>query len=156
MSKKHKVMLIILGVAIILEFPWYHYVIHRENQGAFKTTATVIRIDRERSYCPPRSFCSRADELYPVYQYYDQQGNVHIVDNRYLESYKEDNPLRLIDGKKVGDKVTAFYGKDDPKRVDFISGAPMYFALLLPISLAISGLVAYEVTRFVVRRSNVR
>ncbi len=130
---------------------------HRENQEAYKTTATVIRIDRERSYCPPRQgFCSRADALYPVYQYYDQRGNVHIASNRYLESYKEDNPLRLIDGKKVGDKVTAFYGKDDPKRVDFISGIPIYFVLLLPISLAISGIVAYEVITFVIRRISVR
>jgi len=117
------------------------------NKTQTKTTATVIRIASRDARCtgdrPDRAdpTCDHSPREYPVYEYYDSSGKRYEQDDRFLGEYKQNNPLRSLFWKGVGDKTTAYYTKDKPHKVTFMAGPLAYAAWLVPLYVALHTLL---------------
>ncbi len=153
MPKSLKILLALVICLLLLQLPWFFIAQAIVNKTQTKTTATLIRYDSRPSNCRPRStFCDPSVILYPVFEYYDTQGNRLEGDGKYLSEFKKANPLRFIFAEDVGDKVTAYYTPDKPSEVLFMTGIFAYPFWLIPLFLAlpllaVSG-VLYMVYRF--------
>jgi hypothetical protein len=86
-----------------------------------------------------------------VYRYTDQQGQRHEHDDRYLDAFKQNNPLGKLFLKQVGDTVPAYYTKDKPDDVTFMASAAAYTAFLIPLYLAVPVLAAYGIALVIPR-----
>jgi hypothetical protein len=69
----------------------------------------------------------------------------------FFGEYKQNNPLRGLFWKDVGDTVTAYYMNNDPEAVLFMAGPLAYSAwlvtLYVAIPLAIAAGVLYKVQK---------
>ncbi len=157
LRKTRKILLIIGGGLLILQIPWYPVAQIIADRTLTKTTATVIRIDHTSANCTGDAVygydhtCDHSDRLYPVYAYYDQQGNRYVQDDRFFGEFKQNNPLRKILGKKVGDTVTAYYTKGKPAEVVFMASLTAYSAWLIPLFIAVPILVVDLVLYLIIR-----
>lgn len=126
-----------LGLLVVQVF-WFIGVQAYANRTLIKTTATVVRVERQYSGCAvSQKFCDRSDRLFPIYEYFDQSGKRYLQDDRFFGEYKQNNPLRKIFGKEVGDTVTAYYTNDNPKDVIFMASLTAYTAWLIPLYLSL-------------------
>lgn len=156
-QKAQKILLVIGVVLLVIQLPWYIVVQAYANKTQYKTIATVIRIDSQATRCTgdrlgrPDSTCDHSDRLYPVYEYFDQQGKRHEQDDRFFGEYKENNPLGKLFLKKVGDKVPAYYTKDRPQEVVFMASPYAYTAWYTPLYIAIPVFIAFGIV-FVINR----
>ncbi len=143
-SKKNKA-LVVLSILFVVQAVWFGVVEYFVNKSQTKTTATVIRIENVGNTCNfiGRSLCDSSDLLYPVYEYYDLNGKRYVKDDRYLGEFKKNNPLRLIFGKQVGDKVTAYYTSDKPEEISFMGGIFSYVAWFIPLYITVIVLIGW-------------
>lgn len=155
---KLRKVLLAAGITLFaIQLPWFVVVQTLVNRSQIKTTATVIRIERNDAGCTGDKFrridptCDHSYRLFPVYEYYDNSGKRYEQDDRFLGEYKENNPLRSIFGKNVGDKTTAYYSKDKSQEVLFMSGPFSYAAWLIPIFIALPALVLFIVISVYIR-----
>lgn len=147
--KRTQKILLIIGVALLaIQLPWYYAVQAYTNKTQTKTTATVIRIVSEDSGCtgdrPGRldPTCDHSPREYPVYEYYDDSGQRYEQDDRFFGEYKQNNPIRGLFWKEIGDSVTAYYTTDKPEEVIFMAGPLAYTAWIIPLYLAIPTFIA--------------
>ncbi len=146
--KAQKILLVIVVGLLIIQLPWFLVIQSVINNTQAKTTATVIRIESKDAGCtgdrPGRSdpTCDHSPREYPVYEYYDSSGKKYEQDDRFFGEYKQNNPIRGLFWKEVGDKVTAYYTKDKPLEVIFMAGPPAYTVWLIPLYVAIPVLIA--------------
>jgi hypothetical protein len=142
-SDKAPKILAIVGVGLLLlQLPWFFIAQSLVVKSQTKTVATVIRIENMESWCtgdrPGRSdpTCDHSLRQYPVYEYFDLAGQRYEQDDRFFGEYKQNNPLRKLFWRDVGDKVTAYYTPDKPQEVLFMAGPLAYTAWLIPSYLA--------------------
>lgn len=155
-AKKVQKIAFIAWVALcILQVPWFIGAQILVSKTQIKTTATVVWISNVGSGCTGRNLCDRSSRLYPVYEYFDQQGSRHEQDDRYFGEFKQNNPLRGILGKEVGDKVTAYYTPDKPEEVLFMASLLAYTAWIVPSYLATAALIIWIGT-IALRKINAR
>ncbi len=149
--KAQKILLTVSTVILFVQLPWFFVVQAIVNRTQTKTSATVIRIESKDAGCTgdrigrPDPTCDHSLRQYPVYEYYDVTGKRYEQDDRFFGEYKQNNPIRSLFWKNVGDKVTAYYTKDKPQEVLFMTGPLAYTAWLIPLYLAIPTFIAYVV-----------
>lgn len=142
LPKTRKVLLIIGLGLLLLQLPWFFVVQTMVNRTELKTTATVIRIESTDAHCTGdrqgRSdpTCDHSLQQYPVYEYYDATGKRHEQDDRFFGAYKQNNPLRRLFWKEVGDTATAYYTQEKPQEVLFMASPLAYTAWLIPLYIA--------------------
>ena len=149
--KERKLLLIILGILLLIQLPWYFVVQAIVDKTQVKTVATVIAIGHEAANCTGDAYaqdghdptCDHSDRLYPIFSYVDQSGKKHVQSDQFFGEYKQDNPVGKLFGKKVGEKVTAYYSKNQPDKPLFMDSLLAYTAWLIPIFIAILVFVAY-------------
>src|SRR4051812_12656731 len=116
-QKAQKILQIVGMVLLVIQLPWYFVIQAFVNKTQNKTTATVIRIERQPSVCSGDRYgrldpsCDHSDRLYPVYEYFDIHGKRYEQGDRFFGEYKKGNPLGKLFLKKVGDKVPVYYTK---------------------------------------------
>jgi|GEM_PF-2471636 len=145
MSPKVRKIILIIGCALlVIQLPWFFVVQAMVTKSRVKTTATVIGIVSEDAGCTgdtaarADSTCDHSARQYPVYAYTDASGHRHEQDDRFFGEYKQNNPLRGLFWKDVGDTVTAYYSKDKPQQVLFMAGPLAYTAWLIPLYSALT------------------
>jgi len=152
-----KILLIVAGVLLGLQLPWFFVIQAIVDKTQTKTTATVIRIDRKLANCTgdspgsPDPTCDHSDIRFPVYEYFDSTGKRYEKSDEYLGEYKENNPLWKVFGKEVGEKVTAYYDKGKPEGAVFMAGPGAYTAWLIPLYLTFPVLIASGLLFFLSR-----
>ncbi len=146
---KAKKILMIFGLGlIVIQLPWYLVVQSIVNKTQTKTTATVIRIESKDAGCTgdkssrPDLTCDHSPREYPVYEYSDASGARYEQDDRFFGEYKQNNPLRGLFWKDIGDKVDVYYTKDKPQEALFMAGPLAYAAWLIPLYIAAPVLIA--------------
>jgi hypothetical protein len=146
---KARKILLVIGVGLLLvQIPWFLVIQAIVNKTQVKTVATVIRIESKDAGCTgdrpdrPDSTCDHSPREYPVYEYTDASGKRYEQDDRFFGEYKQNNPIRGLFWKDVGDKVTAYYTKDKPQKVLFMAGPLAYTAWLIPLYVSIPILIA--------------
>ncbi len=136
---------------LIIQIPWFAAVDMIANATSIRTTATVIRLESQDANCTgdqpgvPDWTCDHSDRLYPVYEYYDEEGVRYELDDRFFGEYKENNPLAKLFLKQPGDQVTAYYSEDNPGGALFMSTPLAYTAWLIPIYASVPVLFVYAV-----------
>lgn len=151
MPTSRKILLIIGIGLLIIQLPWYFVIQSIVSKTQTKTTATVIRIESIDAGCTgdrpskPDPTCDHSPREYPVYEYFATSGKRYEQDDRFFGEYKQNNPLRVLFWKDIGDKVTANYTKDKPQDVLFMAGPLAYTAWLIPLYFAVPVLIAFGV-----------
>ena len=94
--RKIQKILLIAGVAlVVVQVPWYFAVQAYVNKTQNRTTATVVKIVSMDAGCTgdwigrPDPTCDHSPREYPVYEYYDDRGQKHQQDDRFLGEYKQ-------------------------------------------------------------------
>jgi hypothetical protein len=142
-AKKVQKIAFVTWVALgVLQVPWFIGAQILASKTQVKTTATVVRIASTGPNCISRA-CDRSSRLYPVYEYFDEQGVRHEQDDRYFGEFKQNNPLRGILGKEVGDVVTAYYAPGKPEEVLFMASPLAYTAWIIPSYFALGALLIW-------------
>jgi len=129
-------LLIIAVVLLLLQIPWYAAIQLIVDKTLVKTMATVISEGHYSSGCT-ESLCDHSAVIAPIYAYKAENGKTYTQSDQYLGGYKQNNPLIHLFGRKVGDKVTAYYSKDNPNGATFMTGPLAYTAFLIPLYFAI-------------------
>ena len=151
--KTQKILLIIGAGLLLLQLPWFFIVQSLVEKTQTRTVATVIRIEGTDAGCTGdqqgRSdpTCDHSQRQYPVYEYFDKSGKRYEQDDRFFGEYKQNNPLRRLFWKDVGDSVTAYYTNNKPQEVLFMAGPLAYTAWFIPLYLAAAPLIAAGVLR---------
>jgi len=147
--KTKKVLSVAVLLLLLVQLPWYLVVQQIVNKTQTKTTATVIRIESKKTICTgDRSnrldpTCDRSPREYPIYEYFDESGNRLEQNDEFFGEYKQNNPLRVLFWREVGDTVPAYYTKDKPEEVVFMAGPLAYTAWLIPLYLALPVSMGY-------------
>jgi len=139
--------LLLAGVCLLLiQLPWFFVVQAIVNRTQTKVTATVVRIENMENGCTGRyrrSFCDRSPRQYPVYEYFDESGQRYEQDDRFFGEYKQNNPLRKVFWKEVGETVPAYYTNNKPGEALFMGGPFSYAAWLIPLYVAVIVFIAF-------------
>lgn len=122
-------------MSILLTGPWVAFVQTTLERDNYKTTARVVRHESVRSTCYGYRdyFCDRSDTLYPIYEYRTHEGKVFTTDRTYLGEVKENNLLKPLLIKDVGDEVTLYYDKNNHEQATVIAGFEMVGVYFLPL-----------------------
>jgi hypothetical protein len=128
MTKPKKLLLIAGLLCLLANIPWYIVITQKMNATLVKTTATVIevRIIVDDS-------ASEGQVYEPIFEYKDATG--HIYQQAGGETFGTDNPLHSIFIPKVGQKVTAYYDKQDFSKASFMYGIFMQTVQWVPMML---------------------
>jgi hypothetical protein len=131
-----RTLFLVAGILLVIQIPWFFGATAIADKQMVKTTATVIRVDSV--YVGRGSARSVSGKtLIPVYEYYDRAGNRYEIDDRYFGSFKENNPLRGLFLKQVGDKATTYYPPEAPDQPLFMASLLAYSAWIIPLYLTI-------------------
>ena len=157
LNKFRNLLVISIIVLFGIQLPWYFVVQYIVNKTQTKTIATVIRIEIKDAGCSGdlRSkysvTCDHSKRRYPVYEYFDSTGKKYEQDDRFFGQYKQNNPLKKLLLKKVGDKVPAYYTKNKPQEVLFMASPFAYTAWLIPLYVSFAALVLTGIITFIIK-----
>jgi hypothetical protein len=154
-QKVQKIAFIVWVTLVALQVPWFIGAQILVGKTEVRTTATVVRIANADANCTSTRLCDRSSRLYPVYEYFDQQGKRHEQDDRFFGEFKQNNPLRSIFAKQVGDVVTAYYTPNKPDEVLFMASLWAYTAWIIPSYFALAALLVW-IGAIILQRMNAK